>query len=155
MGQLRWALPATALVVLGAAWALAQTAPPAGPPPFALAMRFHGGPRQLLCDHRDAVLAAALAFVRTTIEITPAEQQAWQRFSAAAESSIAPLAGACAALAQQHQPASLPDRLRLAETFAAAHLQVLQSIRPALAQLYQTLTPEQREQLDALPFGKR
>ncbi len=156
MRRLRWAVPAAALVVLGAAWAIAQKAPPAAPPPFPVIARFHGmAPRRLFCENREALLAGALAFLRSKLEITGAEEDAWQRFSASARQSMAALAEPCAALAQQHQPATLPDRLALAEKMAAAHLQVIQSLQPALAELYSALTPEQRERLDALPFGNR
>ena len=154
MRRLIWAVPLSALVALGAAWAVAQTAPPAGPPAFMA--RFHGmAPHRLLCENRDALLAGALAFLRTKLEITGVEEPAWQRFSAAARQSVGALAAPCAALAQQHAPPTLPDRLALAEKMAAAHLQVLQSLQPALADLYSALTPEQRQRLDALPFGGR
>jgi hypothetical protein len=154
MRRLIWAVPLFALVALGAAWAMAQTAPPAAPPGFMA--RFHGmAPHQLLCENRDALLAGALAFLRTKLEITGTEEPDWQRFSAAARQSVAALAAPCAALAQQHQPTTLPDRLALAEKMAAAHLQVIQSLQPALADLYSGLTPEQRQRLDALPFGRR
>ena len=154
MRRVIWAIPLAALVVLGAAWAIAQTTPPAAPPPFIA--RFHGmAPHRMLCENREALLAGALAFVRTKLEITAAEEQAWQRFSAAAQHSMAALAEPCTALAQQHQPTTLPDRLALAEKMAAAHLQVIQSLQPALAELYSALTPEQRQRLDALPFGNR
>ncbi len=154
MRRLSWAVPLAALVVLGAAWAMAQTAPNTAPPAFIA--RFHGmAPHRLLCENREALLAGGLAFLRTKLEITGAEEQAWQRFSAAARHSAAALAEPCAALAQQHQPMTLPDRLALVEKMAAAHLQVLQSLQPALADLYSALTPEQRQRLDALPFGSR
>jgi hypothetical protein len=154
MRRVIWAIPVAILVVLGAAWALAQTTPPAAAPPFIA--RFHGmAPRRLFCENRDALLAGALAFAHTKIEITGAQEQAWQRFSDAARHSMAALAEPCAALAQQHQPTTLPDRLALAEKMAAAHLQVIQSLQPPLAELYSALTPEQRQRLDALPFGNR
>ena len=154
MRRVIWAVPLAALAVLGAAWAMAQTAPSAAPPPFIA--RFHGlAPHRMLCENRDALLAGALAFVRTKLEVTTDEEQAWQRFSAAARHSVGALAASCAALAQQHQPVTLPDRLALAEKMAAAHLQVIQSLQPALAELYSALTPEQRQRLDALPFGNR
>jgi hypothetical protein len=155
MRRVIWAVPLAALAVLGAAWAMAQTAPPTAPP-FPAIARFHGmAPRRLFCENRDALLAGALAFVHTKLEITAGEEQAWQRFGAAAQHSMAALAEPCATLAQQHQPTTLPDRLALAEKMAAAHLQVLQSLQPALGELYSALTPEQRQRLDALPFGSR
>lgn len=154
MRRVIWAVPVAALMALGTAWAMAQTAPTTAPPAFIA--RFHGmGPHRLLCENREALLAGGLAFLHTKLEITGAEEQAWQRFGAAARQSVAALAEPCAALAQQHQPMPLPDRLALAEKMAAAHLQVIQSLQPALADLYSALTPEQRQRLDALPFGSR
>jgi hypothetical protein len=148
-----WMMLGVGTVMMAAAWAMAQTSPQ--PPPHAGFVELRGlaGPK-LLCENRDAVLAAALAFLRTKLEIATAQEQAWQRFSAAATQSLTPLAGACAELAQKPPPATLLDRLAVAERFSQVHLQVIQLIRPALGELYDALTPEQRQRLDALPFGR-
>ena len=138
-----------------AAWAVAQTSSTvhsAGPSPE-LRILAKG---RLLCESRDAVLAGALAFLHAGLDISAAQEQDWQRFSAAATQGVASFADACAAIEQQQTPpARLIDRLGIAERFAEAHLQAMQAIQPALTELYGRLTPDQQERLDSLPFGKR
>jgi periplasmic protein CpxP/Spy len=152
-----WVLPAAGVLALGGAWAVAQTAAPTGPMgQERFVMRFHAMPgHRMICDNRDALLAGALAFLNAKIEITTGEEPAWQRFSEAAKRSAAALDAPCDALQHQKEPATLPDRLAIAEKMATAHLQLIETLRPAVSDLYSALTPEQRQRLDALPFGRR
>ena len=52
---------------------------------------------------------------------------------------------------QGRQP--LPERLARAEEMAKAKLAQIQTIRPALEELYKELTPEQQKIADTLPLA--
>jgi hypothetical protein len=134
-------------MVSAVALSVAQT--PAAPAPGTMA-----GPPQLVCDNLDAFLAAGLAFGRAKLALTDSQIPAWNKFSATARDAIEPVRQACAALPRPGvQPAALPplpERLENAERFGSAGLEALHRLRPAVTELYATLTPEQKEIADRL-----
>jgi hypothetical protein len=115
--------------------------PPDGPP-----MSVGGMRRRMLCEDHDAFLAGALAFARTKLAITDQQAPAWEKFAAAAKAASEPLPQLCAA----DKPLPLPQRLERRERFETARLDSLKRIRPAVAELYETLTPEQKAAADRM-----
>ena len=55
----------------------------------------------------------------------------------------------CATL--QSGPGTALDRLNRREQFLTAHLQAVQQVKPAMEQLYRSLTPEQKAVIDNPP----
>ena len=111
------------------------------------------GPQQLFkhrCETGEASEAALLAYAEVRLQLTDAQKPAWAKFVDAAKAARAPEARLCADLADKPVPATLPERLARIEQVASARLAQLQAFRPALDELYQQLTPEQRKTADLL-----
>lgn len=119
-----------------------------------------GGPDRhfgRMCEDQDAHLAGKLAFAEKKLRITDQQRAAWTKFTDAARASLKPVQDLCAKVKDQpkDQPVALPQRLERMESMMQAHLQQVQSVRPALTDLYAQLTPDQQKTADHLlaPHG--
>lgn len=112
-----------------------------------------------MCEDQDAHLAGKLAFAEKKLRITDQQRAAWTKFTDAARASLKPVQDLCAKVKDQPKdqpmPTALPQRLERMESMMQAHLQQVQSIRPALTDLYAQLTPDQQKTADHLlaPHG--
>lgn len=145
------ALLTSALLVAGLGVAVpvfAQGGPqPGGPGPGA------GGPDRhfaRMCEDQEARLAGKLAYAEKKLNITEQQRAAWTKFADAARSSLKPTQELCVKFKDAPRPAALPQRLERAEQMMQAHLQQLQTVRPALTDLYAQLTPDQQKQADRM-----
>ena len=59
----------------------------------------------------------------------------------------------CSGAKDKPRHLSLPERLAGAEETAKARLAHIQTLRPAVDELYKALTPDQRKIADTLPLG--
>lgn len=112
----------------------------------------HGGPESHLlrmCESADAHHAGMLAYAEVRLKITDAQKPAWAKFTEAAKAAHANLTKLCD-LKDQPAPKTLPEKLARAERFAQARLAHIQTLRPALDELYKALTPEQQKVADTL-----
>lgn len=112
-----------------------------------------GGPDRhfgRMCEDQDAHLAGRLAFAEKKLRITDQQRPAWAKFADTARASLKPTQDLCAKMKDQPRPTALPQRLERAENAIQAHLQQLQTVRPALTELYAQLTPEQQKTADHL-----
>ena len=141
---------------------------PGGPPPGGMmgmvhSLMGHGehsGPGERgpeghflrMCETADAHHAAMLAYAEVRLKLTDAQQPAWTKFAEVAKAAHATMTKLCD-LKDKPAPANLPERLARAEQFTQARLAHLQALRPALEELYKTLTPEQQKIADCLPLG--
>ncbi len=107
-----------------------------------------GGGMERMCENREARMAGMLAFAETKLNITQQQRAAWTQFTETVRSADAPMARLCDQIGDAEQPATLPDRVERMEQVMAARLEQIQTVRPALEQLYQSLTPEQRQIAD-------
>ncbi len=98
-----------------------------------------------MCEDQDARLAGKLAFAEKKLNITEQQRAAWTKFADSARASLKPTQDLCVKFKDQPPPAALPQRLERAETMMQAHLQQLQTVRPALTELYAQLTPDQQK----------
>ncbi|PWC74450.1 Spy/CpxP family protein refolding chaperone [Azospirillum sp. TSH64] len=142
------ALLTSALLVAGLGVAVpvfAQGGPAGGPPP--------GGPDRhfaRMCEDQEARLAGKLAYAEKKLNITEQQRAAWTKFADAARSSLKPTQDLCVKFKDAPPPAALPQRLERAEQMMQAHLQQVQTVRPALTDLYAQLTPDQQKQADRM-----
>lgn len=144
------ALLTSALLVAGlgmAVPAFAQGGPAGGPQA--------GGPgpdRQFarMCDDQEARMAGRLAYAEKKLNITEQQRAAWTKFADAARSSLKPTQDLCVKFKDAPRPAALPQRLERAEQMMQARLQQVQTVRPALTDLYAQLTPDQQKQADRM-----
>lgn len=112
-----------------------------------------GGPDRMfghMCEDQDARLAGKLAYAEKKLNITEQQRAAWTKFADSARASLKPTQDLCAKMKDQPRPAALPQRLERAETMMQTHLQQLQTVRPALTELYAQLTPDQQKTADRL-----
>jgi hypothetical protein len=144
--------------------AAAPAAPESGAGPYpgmkGMGMMGHHGPAGdphqnfvRMCENADAHHAAMLAFAEVRLKLTAAQKPAWTKFAEAAKTAHQAVDKLCVEQKDQPAPVTLPERLARAEQVAAAHLAHIQALRPALDELYQLLSPEQRKTADSLHLG--
>ncbi|KAA0578143.1 Spy/CpxP family protein refolding chaperone [Azospirillum sp. Sh1] len=112
-----------------------------------------GGPDRhfaRMCEDQEARLAGKLAYAEKKLNITEQQRAAWTKFADAARSSLKPTQDLCVKFKDTPPPAALPQRLERAEQMMQAHLQQIQTVRPALTDLYGQLTPDQQKQADRM-----
>jgi hypothetical protein len=111
-----------------------------------------GGDPQERCIDRLAWRAARLAYVETKLDLTAAQRPLWERVEDAAQAEQQKERQLCAALKTAAAP-SVIDRMDRMQEFLSARLDGLRAAQPAVAALYQALTPAQRAVLDH-PFRR-
>jgi len=115
----------------------------------------HGGPEShflKMCETADAHHAAMLAYAEVRLKITDAQKPAWTKFTEAAKAAHANITKLCD-LKDQPAATTLPEKLARAERVTQARLAHLQTLRPALEELYKSLTPEQQKIANTLSLG--
>jgi hypothetical protein len=112
-----------------------------------------GGPHGMM--HRDpcADMAARgeahLAFMRSKLAITPAQETAYNTFATAFRSAQQPVAAVCASKPAT-PPTSFPDKFDLHLKMAQAHVQEMAAMAAPTRALYNALTPAQQKTLDEM-----
>jgi hypothetical protein len=101
-----------------------------------------------------------LAFLRTELKITPAQEPLWNTFAETIRANAQKMAGGMhqgGTMAQGAMP-SLPERLDRQEKSLAARLDALRAMKSALMPLYAAFSDEQKQLADQLirgPMGMR
>ncbi len=149
------ALLTSALLVAGLGVAVpvfAQGGPAGGPQPGGPGPGAGGPDRHFarMCEDQEARLAGKLAYAEKKLNITEQQRAAWTKFADAARSSLKPTQDLCVKFKDAPRPAALPQRLERVEQMMQAHLQQVQTVRPALTDLYAQLTPDQQKQADRM-----
>ncbi len=146
------ALVSVAALSLGAAAAFAQSAPPpAGPHPM-----MHRFSHADMCLDRFAHTAGRLAYLEARLGLTAEERPLFATWRSAVEAGAEKGRAFC--LAHAPKPETRPtivDRAALIEQMLTAKAETLRGQQPALAALYNALTPEQRRILDRPHRGWR
>jgi LTXXQ motif family protein len=112
-------------------------------------------PRQR-CEERLARRAGMVAYIVAKLNLTPEQRPLWDKLQAVQQAAADRERQLCAALKPPGERGmeTILDRIGRREQFLTARLQGLHDTRPALEQLYQALTPEQKAIVDR-PFGRR
>lgn len=111
--------------------------------------RMHASPQQR-CEERLARRAGMVAYTGAKLKLTAEQQPLWDKLHAALRAAgdrQRQLCDALGASAERGQT-TLLDRLDRAEQRLSDRLEALRQVRPALEQLYQALTPEQKGTID-------
>jgi len=106
-------------------------------------------PPQQRCEEHLARRAAAMAYTATKLKLTAEQRPLWDNVNTILQGSRDQGMQLCATL--QSGPGTALDRLNRREQFLSAHLQATQQVKPALEQLYRSLTPEQKAVIDNPP----
>ncbi len=103
-----------------------------------------------MCEVREAHQAGHLAFIQKRLNITAAQQDAWNRFTAKVAVANEPVNTLCTSLASQPRPTTLPQKLDRAEQMINARTAQFSAMKVAAIELYGQLTPEQQATADKL-----
>jgi hypothetical protein len=106
-----------------------------------------------MCENRDAHIAGMLAYAETRLKLSDDQKPAWNKLAATVKASTKPMDDICTKLKDAPPPKTLPERLERVEQIEQARLAQLQQVRPAVADLYQVLRPEQKEIADNFMRG--
>lgn len=102
---------------------------------------------QQRCERRLARRAAQVAYVASLLQLTPQQRPLFEKLRGAMQEVADKQHQLCAGLKPRGQETVL-DRVNRRERFLTAQLQAMQSTKPALQALYQSLTPEQKAIID-------
>ena len=111
---------------------------------------------QQRCEERLARRAGMIAYTVAKLNLTPEQRPLWDKLQGLMRAAGDGQRQLCASLkpAGERGQETVLDRVTRREQFLSARLQALQQTRPALEQLYQALTPEQKAIIDH-PFRPR
>lgn len=96
-----------------------------------------------------------LAFLRAELDVTNAQQSAWNSFTEVLRKNAKDAAASPSMMAAM-QATNAPERLKAMESHLAGRLEAFRASRAAVEQLYPQLIDEQKKSLDALlspPMG--
>jgi hypothetical protein len=99
-----------------------------------------------------------LAFLKSELKITPAQEKEWNAYAVAVRTSREDMVQRCSTMMGQRGagPVPLPERLDLHEQFMSARLEQMRSLNKALKVLYAVLDATQKKTADELiwsPMG--
>src|SRR5262249_11760055 len=101
-----------------------------------------------------AHLEGRLAFLKTELQIKPAQESAWSDFASAARKSASILAQARPTQPEDRQgPPAMPERLDRAEQRMTAHREALKTVKAPAKKLYDGLDETQKKTADELAFA--
>ena len=110
-------------------------------------------PPQQRCEEHLARRAAMIAYTVTKLNLTAEQRPLWDKLNAVIQAGTERQQQLCAALKQQPQAGqrTVLDRVAWMDQMLSTAAQSLHEARPALEQLYQKLTPEQKAIIDQPP----
>jgi len=108
---------------------------------------------QAACLDAAAREAGFYAYLQARLNLTDLQRPLWQRVSDAVNSAADARRKACASLpaTADGKPPNMPQRLEREKQMLAARLDELSAVQPAVAALYDSLSPEQRAVIDPVP----
>jgi LTXXQ motif family protein len=114
-----------------------------------------GDSGQAMCGAMAGHIEGRLAFVKTELKITPAQEALWNTYAAAARDSANTMLTRCTTMMGQRgaSKVSLPDRLDQNEQLMAAQLDAVRATNKALKPLYADFSDSQKQSADQLFWG--
>ena len=103
-------------------------------------------PPQQRCEERLARRAGVVAYLAAKLNFNDQQKPLWDKLSNVLQANAGRERQLCTTLksADQRGQETMLDRVNRREQFLSARLQGLQQAKPALEQLYNSLTPEQK-----------
>jgi len=105
---------------------------------------------QQRCEERLARRAGMIAYTVAKLKLTSEQRPLWDKLQGLMQAAGDGQRQLCASLkpAGERGQETVLDRVNRREQFLSARLKAIQQTRPALEQLYQALTPEQKAVID-------
>lgn len=95
-----------------------------------------------------------LAFIKVELKVIDAQMSQWNAFADAVRANAAAVTDMYRSMKfRQPSGTNLPERLANEEVAVSAHLAALKRIREAVNNLYEVLSPEQRQIADGIVIG--
>jgi hypothetical protein len=114
--------------------------------------RMMRGDSQERCTDRLARRAAMRAYAEVKLDLTAEQRPLWDKVQSLAQAEEQKERQLCASR-KPNAEMTLPERMDRMQQVLSTRLEALQSAKPAVQALYQSLTPEQRAILDR-PFRR-
>lgn len=110
-----------------------------------------GGMMGMMMTHTDGYLA----FLKTELAITAAQETAWKAFAGQLKEHIGQHKSAMPMMTppSDKKPLTWIERLNMGEARMNTHLEAMKKLRPAAEALYAALSPEQKQKADTLMPG--
>lgn len=129
---------------------VAQPLPPGGPDGFPGAP-----PRPEMCERITQHESQRRAEIEKKLNLSATQRPAWEKFTATMSDAVAKDKAACLAAASAGRPKTVLDAQDRMRERLQQHLARIDATRPALAEFYAQLTPEQRQVIDTPPERPR
>ena len=108
-----------------------------------------------MCTMMTAHIDGRLAYLKTELKITDAQESLWDAYANAARDNAQAMTARCTTMMSQggSKTLALPDRLDQHEQFMAAQLDSLRTMNKALKPLYAALSDSQKQVANQLMWG--
>ena len=118
-------------------------------------MMGQGGSGPAICSAMASHIEGRLAYIKTELKITQAQEPLWDTYATAARDSGNTMLARCTTMMNQSNAStvSVPDRLDENEQLLAAQLDAVRAMNMALKPLYGTLTDSQKQRADQILLG--
>jgi len=111
------------------------------------------GPQAMANANPASIAEGRLAFLKSELKITSAQEAAWQAYAAKAKQQAEAMQAWHNTRVNAQPPASAPDRLAQHNEFMKQRVAQMDGMTSALKDLYAVLTPEQKAIMDQGPRG--
>jgi LTXXQ motif family protein len=118
-------------------------------------MMGQGGSGLAICSAMAGHIEGRLAYIKTELAITQAQESLWDTYATAARNSGNIMLARCTTMMNQNNAStvSVPDRLDQNEQLLAAQLDAVRAMNKALKPLYGELTDSQKQRADQILLG--
>ncbi len=107
-----------------------------------------------MCGAMAGHMEGRLAFVKTELKITAAQETLWSAYADAARGKASTMLARCTTMmSRRDAKLSLPDRLDQNEQLMAAQLDAVRATNKALKPLYESFSDSQKQTADQLFWG--
>ena len=127
---------------------LAQATPPATPPAAGADRRAAFNPKTFCLD-RIARRAGNRTYLKIKLDLKPEQMTAWDAFAKASDTADVKDTARCNALpTEMKERPNYVQQLTMEEAYMKARVERIETVKPTLVALYDTLSPEQKAVLD-------
>ena len=116
-------------------------------------MMGQGGSSQAMCNVMANHIEGRLAYIKTELKITEAQESLWNTYAAAARDNANAMRAHCTTMMSKRSGSSLSDRLEQHEQLMATQLDALRAMNKTLKPLYAALSESQKQTADQLFWG--